>query len=154
MKFNKFSILLLTLIMLGMVNMAFAATAEENAKARAARRAAIQNSYHKTVVCDRISKNFRKDIFFSKSVYQFCTDNESSLFNFKKSIYPATNNDYENYKNVYPYNYAEFAVFYNMRQLAILREVVNNYCKYNSSKVRKKDPNACSQERIESLFAE
>ena len=47
MKFNKFSILLLTLIMLGMVNMAFAATAEENAKARAARRAAIQNSYHK-----------------------------------------------------------------------------------------------------------
>ncbi len=135
-------------------NAVFAANSQAYKVARAAKRAAINSSAHTINVCDRISSNFRRDVSFSRSIYKYCVNNDQALLSFKQAIFPMANNHYKNYKEVYPYNYAEFAVAFNKMQIESLKNIVNNYCKYNSYRVRLKDPNVCSQERLKYIFSE
>lgn len=152
MKNTCFFIGLLICLLLGSI--AFASDSQKYANARAAQREARQSSDHRFLVCNRIIVNFRRDATFTRAINNYCGDNEASMLNLKQAIYPLSNNDYKNYRNVYPYVSSQFVIESNNAQLQYLKKVVQDYCKYNAFKVLERDPKACSSARIESLFAQ
>ncbi len=45
-----------------------------------------------------------------------------------------------------------FAINLNNNEINAYKNIINEYCKYNSYKFERKNPQACSQQRINSLF--
>ncbi len=143
---------ILSLLTIGSV--ALASDSQKYAEARAAQIDARESSNHRFLVCNRIIVNFRRDATFTRAINKYCGDNEANMLNLKQAIFPMSNNDYKNYKNIYPYVSSNFVIYTNNAQLEYLKKAVQDYCKYNAFKVLERDSKACSAERIDSLFAQ
>lgn len=133
------------------VNAVFADTTFSDAKT--AVRTARESTAYRTEVCRRIILNFNRDSSFVRGLNNFCIYNDTFLINFKSAVYPQTNNSYKGYPEIYPLISSSFIVDSNETQVKTLKRLVKDYCKYNSQRLTQKDPEVCSTERINSLFA-
>lgn len=106
--------------------------------------------FHDT--CNRAAKNFRYDNRFANYLRNRCLLYESDRQRFMDAIFPITNNGEDWYKDQYPILQANFAIQMNNREIENYRIIINEYCKYNKYKFAKRDPQACSQQRINSIF--
>lgn len=103
--------------------------------------------------CEIIADNFRIDHKFSGYLRQKCMFYESDRQRLIDTIFPITNLGNEEYKIKYPVLVSDFAIASNAKQLQEYRFLVQEYCKYNKYKYVKKDPQTCSAERINAIFA-
>lgn len=127
------------------------AVVDSSAKRDAYKSMVLSNQYfHDT--CNGIAKNFRYDNRFANYLRNRCLLYESDRQRFMDAIFPITNNGEDWYKDKYPILQANFAVQMNNREIENYRLIINEYCKYNKYKFAKKDPKACSQQRINSIF--
>ena len=70
------------------------------------------------------------------------------------TVFPSANNVEDNsYKDQYPILVSNFIININNREIETYRTIINEYCKYNTYKYVKKDPQVCSPARIERIFA-
>lgn len=122
------------------------------ANARDAKQAARESTVYRTEVCNRIIRNFYKDRAFVRGLSFYCMYVDTFQTNFTHSVYPLSNNDYKGYKDIYPYVSSNFIIETNADQIKMFKRIVQDYCEYNSAYVKKKDPEVCSPERINSLF--
>ncbi|GEM_PF-2435559 len=140
-------VLILTLLLFA--NSVFAENTNE--KRNAFKDMARSHQYqHET--CIRISRNFRSDNRFSNYIRNNCLLYESDRQRMLDTIFPISNNVDDSYKDGYPILKANFAIAMNKREIENYRLIVQEYCKYNKYKFDKKDPEACSAKRINSLF--
>lgn len=151
MKINCLFVYIFIFLIIG--SACYAAQETKFSNDRAAKKAAQTSAYNKTMVCNKIIYNFKKDPYFTRTINKFCMDSDESRYALKQSIYPLSNNNYEGWRDVYTSAYANFLIDFDKDQINILNKLVVNYCKYNSFRVRDKDPQACSPERIKSIFA-
>ncbi len=103
-------------------------------------------------ICSAVADNFRYDHQFAGYIRSKCIFYESDRQRLLNSVFVISSNNNTAYKNQYPVLMSEFAIKMNNNEIEAYKLIVNEYCKYNSYKFAKKDPQACSQERIESLF--
>lgn len=149
MKINSLFVYIFLIVL--SVSAAFADTTFSDAKT--AVRTARESTAYRTEVCRRIILNFNRDSSFVRGLNNYCIYNDTFLINFKAAVYPQTNNNYKGYPDIYPLISSSFIVDSNETQIKTLQRLVKDYCKYNSFRLQQKDPNVCSQERINSLFA-
>lgn len=107
-------------------------------------------SFHE--ICADVADNFRIDHKFSGYLRQKCMFFESDRQRLIDSIFPITNLGDDEYKTQYPILVSNFAIASNDKQLQEYKFLVEEYCKYNKYKYVKKDPQACSAERINAIF--
>ncbi len=148
---NMKNIFTFLIILTALCCTAFAASDSE---IKQAKREAGKANTHRVEVCRKVISNFNKDKTFVRALSNFCLYCDTYNMNFKQAVYPLTNNHYKGYANVQPIIYSSFVVDSTNHQLSSLRKIVNDYCKYNSYAIRKKDANVCSQQRLNSIFAE
>lgn len=103
-------------------------------------------------VCINIANNFRIDHRFSGYIREKCLLYESERQRLLDTIFPITNKGDQNYKDQYPVILSNFAINMNTKEIENYRFIVEEYCKYNKYKFEKKDPQACSQQRIDKIF--
>lgn len=94
-----------------------------------------------------IYENFRTDNKFADYIRS-----RSQLFMYDRqrvvaSVYTKTSGANTNEEAI-----IAFVTKFNNDEINYYKTVVQEYCKYNAFKYEKKDPAACSQERINSLF--
>lgn len=98
-------------------------------------------------VSANIFENFRTDNRFADYIRS-----RSQLFMYDRqrvvaSVYTKTSGANTNEEAI-----IAFITKFNNDEINYYKTVVQEYCKYNAFKYEKKDPAACSQERINSLF--
>ena len=111
---------------------------------------ASHQSFHN--ICANVADNFRIDHKFSGYLRQKCMFYESDRQRLIDTIFPITNQGNDAYKLQYPVLVSNFAIASNNKQLQEYRFFVEEYCKYNKYKYVKKDPQACSPQRINTIF--
>lgn len=102
--------------------------------------------------CFEIAKNFTADHQFSNYLKNKCLLFESDRTRMVDAVFPQPNNVSEEYRRNYPALKSQFISELNKRELANYKAVITEYCKYNEYKFAKKSPEACTKERINSLF--
>lgn len=112
----------------------------------------MQNNekFHNT--CMALSNNFRNDGRFAFYIKARCQLFEIDRQKLLQTIFQISTTDTKEYRGNYANLMAEFAKDLNSTETAQLRKITDEYCKYNANKFSKKDPKACSPERINSLF--
>lgn len=103
--------------------------------------------------CINASRNFRNDNRFSNYLRNKCLLYESDRQRFIDAIFPITNNGEDWYKEQYPILKANFIIKMNKREIENQKLIISEYCKYNQYKFEKKDPEACSSQRVNSIFS-
>ncbi len=143
--------ILLCALLIFCMNASLAAEISSEEKKDAFRDLVKSHQYqHET--CIKLSRNFKSDNRFSNYLRNNCLLYESDRQRMLDTIFPITNNGEEWYKDQYPVLKAQFAIQMNNREVENYRMIVSEYCKYNSYKYKKKDPEVCSEERINSMF--
>lgn len=102
--------------------------------------------------CYNISRNFRYDHQFGNYIKYRCQLFESDRQRLINTVFPINTNYTKTYRENYPILKAEFVVNLNNNEIEVYKNIVTEYCKYNAYKFEKNDPQACSSERIQSLF--
>lgn len=141
-------ILILTLLLFANSVLAAESTNEK----RNAFKEMVRSHQYQHETCIRLSRNFKSDNRFSNYLRNNCLLYESDRQRMLDTIFPISNNVDESYKEQYPILKANFAIAMNKREIENYRLIINEYCKYNKYKFAKKDPEACSPKRINSLF--
>ena len=104
-------------------------------------------------VCQNVADNFHFDHRFANYLRAKCMLFESDRQRAIATIFPSPNNvNDRQYRNQYDSMMADFVVAMNNKELEIYKMMVVEYCKYNAYRYAKKDPQACSPARINSLF--
>lgn len=141
---------LLVLLFLLSINSVFA---EVDSQARRdAYKLMIKSNTNFHDISMRASKNFRYDNRFANYLRNKCLLYESDRQRFVDSIFPITNNVADWYKDEYQILKTNFIVKMNNREIENQKLIINEYCKYNQYKFEKKDPEACSPQRINAIF--
>lgn len=102
--------------------------------------------------CVALSNNFRYDSRFSFYVKARCQLFEIDRQRVLQTIFPISTSDSKEYRANYTTLMSQFSTSLNTTETAELKKITTEYCKYNANKFAKKDPKACSPERINSLF--
>ena len=103
-------------------------------------------------VCTKAANNFRFDHQFAGYLRGRCLLYESDRQRLLNNIFPVTNHGEEDYIDNYPVLMSDFAIKMNNNEIESYKTIISEYCKHNKYKFAKKDPQACSEERINSLF--
>ncbi|MFI3301263.1 MAG: hypothetical protein R3Y28_07590 [Candidatus Gastranaerophilales bacterium] len=146
---NKF--LILTILALLGTSVLAEGEGVSQADAKSASYASIT---HRNDVCSRLLRHFISDTGFTSAINNACMDADDTIANFKKAVYPLSNNRYEGYREIYPQITSDFVVGYNNNLLNFIEGLVDDYCKYDSGNIMRKKPEVCSQEQIDAIFAE
>ena len=142
-------ILLTLLSLVSIFNYAFAASTPDN---RDYKKQAQEMSMLKGDVCLNAFNNFKKDSFFSMAITTSCQHADDDMNKFKSQLYPLSNNHYEGYLEIQKQISSEFIIKSYKSFLEELRYVIDEYCKYNSYKLKAKAPEACLPETINGIF--
>lgn len=102
--------------------------------------------------CMALSNNFKNDGRFAFYIKARCQLFEIDRHKLSQTIFQISTSDTKEYRENYTNLMAQFAKNLNSTETAQLKKITEEYCKYNANKFRKKDPKACSPERINSLF--
>ena len=102
--------------------------------------------------CMALSNNFKYDGRFAFYIKARCQLFEIDRHKLSQTIFQISTSDTKEYRENYTNLMAQFAKDLNSTETAQLKKITETYCKYNANKFRKKDPKACSPERINSLF--
>lgn len=100
---------------------------------------------HQTSV--KISENFRFDHQFANYMKYRGLMFESDRQRLIASVFSTSSGANTNREAI-----AEFITKFNTDEINKYKAIVQEYCKYNAFKFEKRDPQACSTERINSLF--
>ena len=103
-------------------------------------------------ICKNINNNFRRDSAFTSYMRTRCTQFEAERLQALGVLYPYPNRGIANYNENYPILLSTFATNLNNKEIEDYKNVVKEYCTYAARRVTKKDPEVCSESRIESLF--
>lgn len=95
----------------------------------------------------KISENFRFDHHFANYMKYRGLMFESDRQRLIASVFSTSSGANTNREAI-----AEFIIKFNTDEINKYKAIVKEYCKYNAFKFEKHDPQACSQERINSLF--
>lgn len=106
------------------------------------------SAYYKK--CSAIAENFKYDSRFSNHLRSSCTDFESERERVLSIIYPNNVSSLRGSDLSYIINKANLSAKMNASKLNSYKEIISEYCKYNSAALAKKDPQACT--RVNSLF--
>lgn len=105
------------------------------------------NYYRK---CSALAENFKYDHRFFNHLRSSCTDFESERERVLSIIYPSSNSSLPESNKNYIYNKARLSAQLNSDKLNSYRTIISEYCRYNSSTLAKKDPQACT--RVKNLY--
>lgn len=142
---------LLSILFIMSVGSAFAYV-DSNQKRDAYRLMNVNNeNFHN--MCNNAAKNFRYDNRFANYLRNRCMLFESDRQRYMSIIFPITNNGEDWYKDQYPILESRFVIQMNNIEIENYKLIVNEYCKYNKYKFTKKDPQVCSSQRINAIFA-
>lgn len=113
----------------------------------------IQSHKLQHETCLKLIDNFRFDHQFGNYMKYRCQLFESDRQRLLNSVFTitSTNNAQGQVEN-YTSPMSAFVVKLNDNELNTYKNIAQEYCKYNAYKFVKKDPQACSQARINSLF--
>ena len=103
--------------------------------------------------CLNVADNFRYDHQFAGYMRSKCIFYESDRQRLLTSVFTISSRKDTQYKEQYPILMSKFAIDMNNREIESYKKIAEEYCKYNSYKFVKKDPQACSTARLESLFS-
>jgi len=138
-------ILLLLLIIITSAQIVFCAnTSDAN---RNAYRQIVQSHRLQHDTCLNIIDNFRFDHQFGGYMKYRCQLFESDRQRLLTSVF--TTSSGANTDNIAK---SVFVLKLNNNEINTYKSIVQEYCKYNAFKFEKRDPQACSAERINSLF--
>lgn len=101
-------------------------------------------------VCDRIYQNFRDDSQFANNFAQVRLIYVRTRYIQSRLVYRDISNIIPDYNYNYPTLLSQYIVDLNNQEIEKYKNAVKKYCVYG--KYYQKDPNACSTERINSLF--
>ncbi len=122
-----------------------------DAEASIASRKAMDASVSKLrTVCQRVRSGFRYEFNFINFFSYECSFYETRRIPTRDAIFPLTNNIQEGYNEQYPKLSSDFVLELDKRQIEYYKMLVENYCKYNTS--RMKEPAACSAASIKNYF--
>lgn len=103
--------------------------------------------------CSAVARNFRTDGRFYSYIKDRCMVFEADKQRVIGIVYPFPNHREPGYNAKYPSYIASYSAALNRNELSQLKGIVNEYCKHNAYRFEKKDAQACSESRINSLFA-
>lgn len=103
-------------------------------------------------ICKNLGKNFKDDHQFSTYLKNRCILFESDREQVLSIIYPYPNHRIKDYNAKFPYLMSAYTVNTNTNELNEIKNIVTEYCKYNSYKIAKKNPYACKPENLEEYF--
>jgi hypothetical protein len=139
-------ILLLSLLVLVMASQigfcANTSDAQKNAKKQFYQ---SQQRQHNT--CLKVANNFRYDHQFASYMKYRCQLFESDRQRMINSIFTSSSGARSNSEAI-----SSFTINLNNNEINTYKSIAQEYCKYNSFKFAKYDKQACSQQRINSLF--
>jgi hypothetical protein len=107
---------------------------------------------HIQQVVGRLSRNFRQDANMARFLSQDFFQYQFGRMMEKDVIFPRVNNLVKGYNKEYPQLSADYVLALDKEYMAHLRKFTDTYCKYNDKKF--KDPDTCSRERMEAMFAQ
>lgn len=143
---------LILLLMVTIISATCVFAADDTNVRKQAFRAMARSHQYQHETCMNIARNFRFDNRFANYLRGKCLIYESDRQRLLETIFPLTNSELDGYKDQYPVLMSQFAITMNNREVEEYKIIVTEYCKHNMFKVNKKDPQACSQARINSLF--
>lgn len=138
-----------TIITLLLACSAYAASQNPN---EVAYRNSVQSSADVKELYKNLRENFRTDggfVYYLKNRFK---NFEVSRIAAVQVMYPLTGRAIKSYNNMHVMLTSNATIRLNNVEVEELRKVVNEYCKYNAYKFEYKDPQACSEARINSLF--
>ena len=100
--------------------------------------------------CQNVRNGLRYEYYFLNFFNYECAYYETKRMRTRDAVFPLVNNIDPNYNKEYPKLSTDFVLEMDKRQLDYYKTIVENYCKYNSYKM--KDPTACSAAKINSYF--
>ncbi len=137
-----------------LLSCAASALAADSDVKKQAYRAMINSQKYHNEVCQRTADNFRADHRFIGYIRSTCLMFQAERQRLIDAVFPSANNvEDANYKEQYPILLSNFIININNREIETYKAIINEYCKYNTFRYVKKDPQACSPARIEQLFA-
>lgn len=144
-------ILLILMILVMSAQVVFSANTSDEKKSAYKKMAKSHMLQHET--CLNIVDNFRYDHQFGNYMKYRCQLFESDRQRLLNSVFTITSTStksgaVENYITAM----SDFAVNLNNNEISTYKKIIEEYCKYNSYKFAKKDPQACAKERVNSLF--
>ncbi len=143
--------LLLLILLICCTGSVFAA--DRNAQRQAYNSMINSQKFHNEV-CQRAADNFRVDHRLIGYIRSTCLMFQSERQRLIDTVFPSANNvEDDSYKDQYPILVSNFIININNREIETYRTIINEYCKYNTYKYVKKDPQVCSPARIERIFA-
>ena len=101
---------------------------------------------------ENLRENFRTDGGFNYYLKNRFKNYEVSRIAAVQVMYPLTGRALKAYNNMHVLLTSNAAIRLNNVEIDELRHVVDEYCKYNAFKFEYKDPQACSEARINSIF--
>ena len=101
----------------------------------------------------RLADNFKRDGNFSTYLRNRRTLYEADRQRLIGILFPYPNPKEAGYNEKYPSYVSEYAFKMNERETANLNDIVQEYCKHNVYKLSKKSPQACSEQVLQSIFA-
>ena len=144
-------ILLITFLLITFAGSVFAS---DKAERKQAYNAMINSQKFHNEVCQRAADNFRVDHRLAGYIRSTCLMFQSERQRLIETVFPSANNvEDKNYKEDYPILLSNFIININNREIDTYKAIITEYCKYNTYKYVKKDPQACSPERINAIFA-
>lgn len=103
-------------------------------------------------ICVNAADNFRYDHQFAGYLKYTCMMYESNRSRLMASVYTVSTELTSEDKKNYPVYMSNFAIKMNNDETNRYKAIISEYCKYNAYKYAKKDPQACSADRLNSLF--
>lgn len=136
---------------ISLANCAFAKGKTSDAKIISQASAAI-NASNKNFdeVCNRIHNNFSSDYHFKSNFSQVRIMHVRMRNSYVDMVYRNMDNVIPDYNYNYPTWSSQYLIQLNNKELEKYKDAITKYCV--NGKYYQKDPNACSVERINSLF--
>ncbi len=138
-------ILLLLIVIMISVQAALCANTSDDKKS--AYKLMVQSHKLQHDTAWRIIDNFRYDHQFTNYIKFRCQLFESDRQRLMNTIFTVSSGMHTDDKAI-----SAFMIKYNNNEINSYKTIVQEYCKYNAFKFEKRDPQACSAERINLLF--
>lgn len=113
-------------------------------------KAVAESNMHFQNVVLKILRNFKDDSNFTRNFSSTCYNFQRMRYAEVDAVYRTIDNKVEDYNYYYPKLYSDYFIKMNNDELVKYKYMLTKYCVYG--KYYQKDPNACSAERIDSLF--